>query len=82
MLAEKHDIMHVLGEGGGKLAAGLVEEGLVDEFAFFIAPKLMGADGIPNFAKRGGLISDIQNLKFESVEQVGEDLLIKAKVEK
>lgn len=82
MLAEKHDIMHVLCEGGGKLAAGLVEEGLVDEFVFFIAPKLMGADGIPNFAKRGGLISDIQNLKFHSVEQVGEDLLIKAKVEK
>ena len=77
-----HDVMHVLCEGGGKLAAGLVEEGLVDEFAFFIAPKLMGADGIPNFAKRGGLMADIQNLRFKSVEQLGDDVLIKAKLEK
>ncbi len=81
-LAEKYDVMHVLCEGGGRLASGLVEEGWVDEFAFFIAPKLMGADGIPNFAKKGGLMADVQNLKFHSVEQVGNDILIKAKVEK
>ena len=81
-LAQEHGIMHVLCEGGGKLAAGLVEAGLVDEFAFFIAPKLMGADGFPNFGKTGGLMADIQNLKFQSVEQVGDDILIKAKLEK
>ncbi len=80
-LAEQHDVMHVLCEGGGKLASGLIEAGLVDEFIFFIAPKLMGADGIPNFAKRGGLISDIRNLKFQSVEQIGVDIVIKAKFE-
>jgi diaminohydroxyphosphoribosylaminopyrimidine deaminase/5-amino-6-(5-phosphoribosylamino)uracil reductase len=91
-LAER-DVMHVLCEGGGRLAARLVEEGLVDEFAFFIAPKLMGADGLPNFASRlqsqssdvgktGGLISDARNLKFQSLEQVGNDILIKAKLEK
>jgi len=79
-LAE-HDVMHVLCEGGGKLAAGLVDEGLVDEFAFFIAPKLMGADGLPNFAQTGGFISGAENLKFQSMEQIGKDLLIKAKWE-
>lgn len=79
-LAEQHDVMHVLCEGGGLLAAGLVEEGLVDEFAFFIAPKLLGADGVPNFGKTGGLISDVQNLRFQSLEQVGDDVLIKAKL--
>ncbi len=76
-LAER-DAMHVLCEGGGQLAAGLVEAGLVDEFAFFIAPKLMGADGLPNFGKTGGLISDIENLKFQALEQVGEDVLLRA----
>jgi diaminohydroxyphosphoribosylaminopyrimidine deaminase/5-amino-6-(5-phosphoribosylamino)uracil reductase len=80
-LAEEHGVMHVLCEGGGKLAAGLVEEGLVDEYAFFIAPKLMGADGLPNFGKTGGLISNLKNLKFQSLEQVGNDILIKAKPE-
>jgi diaminohydroxyphosphoribosylaminopyrimidine deaminase/5-amino-6-(5-phosphoribosylamino)uracil reductase len=81
-LARDHGVMHVLCEGGGKLAAGLVEEGLVDEFFFFVAPKLMGADGLPNFAKYHGLISDVENLKFHSVELVGNDVLIKAIVEK
>jgi len=81
-LAEQHDVMHVLCEGGGQLAAGLVEAGLVDEFAFFIAPKLMGADGLPNFGKTGGLISDVQNLKFQALEPLGDDILIKATVEK
>ena len=78
-LAQKHDVMHVLCEGGGQLAAGLVAAGLVDEFAFFIAPKLMGADGLPNFGKTGGLIADVQNLSFQSVEQLGEDVLLRAR---
>ena len=78
-LAER-DVMHVLCEGGGQLAAGLVEEGLVDEFSFFIAPKLMGADGRPNFGKTGGLISNVRDLKFLSIEQMGEDVLLRAVV--
>lgn len=80
-LADQHDVMHVLCEGGGTLAASLVEEGLVDEFAFFIAPKLMGSDGLPNFSKSGGLMADMTNLKFQTIEQVGDDILIKAKLE-
>lgn len=79
-LAEEHDVMHVLCEGGGKLAASLIDAELVDEFAFFIAPKLMGADGRPAFAKSGGLIGDMKHLEFKSVEQIGDDLLLRAKV--
>lgn len=75
-------IMHVLCEGGGQLAAGLGEAGLVDEYAFFVAPKLMGADGLPNFGKTGGLMCDITNLSFTSVERVGDDVLMKARKEK
>ena len=70
--------MHILCEGGGRLAASLVEENLVDEFAFFIAPKLMGADGVPNFAKTGGLIGEMTGLKFTAVEPLGDDVLLKA----
>ena len=81
-LAEEHGIMHVFCEGGGKLAAALIAEGLVDEYAFFVAPKLMGADGLPNFAKMGGLIGEVENLQFQEVELVGNDILIRAKPEK
>lgn len=80
-LAEKHDVMHLLCEGGGTLATELAEAGLVDEFAFFIAPKLMGADGIANFAKAGGLVADALRVAFVSVERLGQDILIKAKPE-
>jgi diaminohydroxyphosphoribosylaminopyrimidine deaminase/5-amino-6-(5-phosphoribosylamino)uracil reductase len=80
-LAEEHGVMHVLCEGGGTLAASLVKEGLVDEFAFFIAPKLLGSDGLPNFNKSGGLMADMTNLTFQTIERVGDDILIKAKLE-
>ena len=79
-LAEEYGVMHVLCEGGGTLAARLVEEGLVDEFAFFIAPKLMGSDGLPSFSKSGGVMADMTNLKFIAVEQIGEDVLLRAAV--
>jgi diaminohydroxyphosphoribosylaminopyrimidine deaminase/5-amino-6-(5-phosphoribosylamino)uracil reductase len=80
-LAEEHGVMHVLCEGGGTLAASLVAEGLVDEFAFFIAPKLMGSDGLPSFNTSGGLLADMTNLTFQTIERVGNDILIKAKLE-
>lgn len=76
-LAEEHGVMHVFCEGGGQLATSLVKAGLVDEFAFFISPKLMGADGLPCFAKTGGVMADAEHLKLKSVEQVGEDVLVK-----
>lgn len=77
-LASEQGVMHVFCEGGGKLAAGLIDAGLVDEFAFFVAPKLLGSDGLPNFGKTGALMAGMTNLKFQSLEQVGKDILIKA----
>jgi diaminohydroxyphosphoribosylaminopyrimidine deaminase/5-amino-6-(5-phosphoribosylamino)uracil reductase len=81
-LAGKHDVMHVLCEGGGQLAAGLIEEGVVDEFAFFIAPVLMGADGIPNFGRTGGLMADRIHLEFLTIESVDGDILLRARPKK
>ncbi|MDZ8117098.1 bifunctional diaminohydroxyphosphoribosylaminopyrimidine deaminase/5-amino-6-(5-phosphoribosylamino)uracil reductase RibD [Pontiella agarivorans] len=77
-LAEKQGVMHVFCEGGGKLAAGLIGAGLVDELALFMAPKLLGSDGLPNFGKNGALMAEMTNLRFQSLERVGKDILIKA----
>ncbi|MBV9537609.1 MAG: bifunctional diaminohydroxyphosphoribosylaminopyrimidine deaminase/5-amino-6-(5-phosphoribosylamino)uracil reductase RibD [Acidisphaera sp.] len=45
-LAER-GITRVLCEGGAKLAAALLRDGLVDRLAWFHAPAVMGGDGLP-----------------------------------
>lgn len=41
-------VVDVLVEGGGALAGALLEAGLVDELHWFVAPLLLGADGVPS----------------------------------
>ena len=43
-------LTRVLVEGGGRLAAGLLKAGLVDELHWFRAPKVIGGDGRPAVA--------------------------------
>lgn len=77
-----HDfnIMHILCEGGGVLATNLLNDNLVDQIYFFIAPKLLGKDGKPMFTQEGRSINSLFKLEYTSFNQIGEDLLIKAKV--
>jgi diaminohydroxyphosphoribosylaminopyrimidine deaminase/5-amino-6-(5-phosphoribosylamino)uracil reductase len=44
-LLARAGLTEVLVEGGGKLAAALLREGLVDEVHWFAAPKLLGSEG-------------------------------------
>ncbi len=46
-------LTRVLVEGGGRLAAGLLKAGLVDELYWFRAPKIIGGDGRPAVADLG-----------------------------
>jgi diaminohydroxyphosphoribosylaminopyrimidine deaminase/5-amino-6-(5-phosphoribosylamino)uracil reductase len=71
-------IMHVFCEGGGEVAAALIDQNLVDEYAFFVAPKIMGPDGRPNIGGTGRVMADLKNLQFTSVEQLGNDVLMRA----
>jgi diaminohydroxyphosphoribosylaminopyrimidine deaminase/5-amino-6-(5-phosphoribosylamino)uracil reductase len=70
-------IVNILVEGGGELLGSLFDAGLVDEWIFFIAPKVIGGDkcsvkgvGIPD-------ISRILALKDVSVKRSGEDVVIR-----
>ncbi|NLT15910.1 MAG: RibD family protein, partial [Clostridiales bacterium] len=73
----KEGYLHVLCEGGGTLTGGLNDAGLVDEFALFYAPALLGdALAVSGVAGRGSLLSRMKKGKFVSVRHLGEDVLI------
>ncbi len=70
-------ITHLLVEGGARVHARFLEEGLVDRVAVFVAPKLAGSDGVPLFAGRGpDRMADALRLEEVEVERVGEDVLV------
>ena len=74
----KNDVMHVLCEGGGELAASLIRAGLVDEFVIFMAPSLLGGSGVPMVGKKGWSLANMPRLSFQTLEKCGEDVLIRA----
>lgn len=72
-------VNELLVEGGGGLAAALLRARLVDRIYLFVAPLLVGADGVPVLAELG-VARLAQAPRFRSVEwrRVGEDLLVVA----
>ena len=74
----KRDVMHVLCEGGGELAGSLIRAGLVDEFAIFMAPSLLGGTGFPMVGKKGWTLAKMPRLSFQTLEKCGEDVFIRA----
>jgi diaminohydroxyphosphoribosylaminopyrimidine deaminase/5-amino-6-(5-phosphoribosylamino)uracil reductase len=74
-LAER-GVTRVLLEGGGKLAGTFLAAGLVDRIAWFHAPKLLGADGLPAIGTLGlERVTDAPSLRLRSVRALGEDTL-------
>jgi diaminohydroxyphosphoribosylaminopyrimidine deaminase/5-amino-6-(5-phosphoribosylamino)uracil reductase len=75
----KMSILSLLIEGGSKVSASALKEGIVNKVLFFLAPKLMGgSDGIPVFKGKGPeKIKDAFELKHVGVEMFDNDLLIK-----
>lgn len=73
-------VTHLLVEGGAKVHARFLEEGLVDRLAVLVAPKLAGADGVPLFAGRGpARMADALQLEEVQVERIGNDVLVQGR---
>jgi diaminohydroxyphosphoribosylaminopyrimidine deaminase / 5-amino-6-(5-phosphoribosylamino)uracil reductase len=74
--AEAEGIGSLLIEGGGTVAASFIRAGLVDEIAWFVAPILIGGDGLPAL---GGLglqnLGDATRWKPVATERIGDDVL-------
>jgi diaminohydroxyphosphoribosylaminopyrimidine deaminase/5-amino-6-(5-phosphoribosylamino)uracil reductase len=71
-------ITSIMIEGGARLAAGALNQDVVDKLTLFYAPKLLVADrGIPMFRGEGPeLMKDAQTLKRLSVSKIGDDILV------
>jgi diaminohydroxyphosphoribosylaminopyrimidine deaminase/5-amino-6-(5-phosphoribosylamino)uracil reductase len=77
------EIMNVLIEGGGGLAASLFEAGLVDRVVCFVAPLIIGGAEAPSPVGGRGVaqLSEAHYLTDVTYEQSGRDLMISGKVE-
>jgi len=65
-------------EGGPTLASAFVAAGLVDEFAIYLAPTLLGGDHLALGDIGVATIGDQRALRILSIEHLGADLLIRA----
>ena len=72
--------LHV--EAGARLSGALLEAGLVDELLLYLAPCLLGdpARGIAEFPIALARLADRITLSIRSVERVGEDLRVVARL--
>jgi diaminohydroxyphosphoribosylaminopyrimidine deaminase/5-amino-6-(5-phosphoribosylamino)uracil reductase len=80
-LAER-EISEIHVEAGARLNAALLAAGVVDEILAYVAPSLIGdpARGMAQYATELRSLDERVALVFESVDRVGQDLRIRARV--
>ena len=76
------DITHVMVEGGGELAAGILEEHLADRVLFFIAPRIIGGrSAVTSVGGRGAaLVSGAVRIRDLRIKRFSEDILIEGDI--
>lgn len=77
----QRSIVSVWAEGGGTLLGSLFDEELVDEVWAFIAPVIIGGEGLPAVGGSGvELIRNAWRLRDTVVERVDQDILVRGHV--
>lgn len=73
-------VLHVLCEGGGRLAGALQDAGLVDAYDLFYAPVLLGdSRAVGALEGRGTLLADVLRWRCVDVKRFGEDVRIRVR---
>jgi diaminohydroxyphosphoribosylaminopyrimidine deaminase / 5-amino-6-(5-phosphoribosylamino)uracil reductase len=74
----QREITSVLSEAGGILSDGLLNAGVVDRLALFLAPKLIGGQEAPGLLKGLGIdrLDQAQKIGDMTFTQVGDDILL------
>jgi diaminohydroxyphosphoribosylaminopyrimidine deaminase / 5-amino-6-(5-phosphoribosylamino)uracil reductase len=77
----KEGLNHVLVEGGAEMYGSFLREELADELLLFVAPKLIGSEGLSWSGSLGvKQMARALTVRTLSFEQVGEDLLLRARL--
>jgi len=71
----KQGVMLAMLEGGGRLSGSFFDAGAIDQFMYFIAPKVAGNGLSPMSATGSDMMSDSLKLKDISTVMIGEDIL-------
>ena len=72
--------LHVLCEGGGRLAGALHDAGLVDEYCFFYAPAVLGdSRGVYAVEGNGSLLSRMARMRCVETKRLGDDLMVRVR---
>jgi diaminohydroxyphosphoribosylaminopyrimidine deaminase / 5-amino-6-(5-phosphoribosylamino)uracil reductase len=77
----KEGLQHVLVEGGSELFGALLKEKLADELWLFLAPKILGSEGL-SWAGGMGIPKMARALSLDAVqvERCGRDLLLRGRL--
>lgn len=79
---QRRNILSVMVEGGSRLSASFIREGLADKITMFIAPKLFGGDALSAFATLGiNMPEQAINLRFETPRFFGNDVQLEAYIQ-
>jgi 2,5-diamino-6-(ribosylamino)-4(3H)-pyrimidinone 5'-phosphate reductase len=68
-------------EGGGEIIYSLFEADLVDRLSVFVGPLVIGGRDAPTLADGAGFVSEFPQLELESVERVGDGVVLEYTVE-
>jgi diaminohydroxyphosphoribosylaminopyrimidine deaminase/5-amino-6-(5-phosphoribosylamino)uracil reductase len=67
----------LLVEGGAAVFTSFIRDKLVDRKLAMIAPKIIGADGIPLIGELGvSVMAEVENWRFNEVRLIGDDVLL------
>jgi diaminohydroxyphosphoribosylaminopyrimidine deaminase / 5-amino-6-(5-phosphoribosylamino)uracil reductase len=76
---EERDVRSILLEGGPTLAGSFLAEGLIDRVVGYVAPVLIGGDGLPSLAGPGAASIDLaRRFRLDEVTRMGPDVRLVA----
>ena len=70
----KRDIPQLLVEGGPTVIASFLKERLVDEVCIYIAPKILGAQGVVGINQQMAELAESFNLSYFDTKRLGNDV--------